>query len=251
MSDEITFSIVLPVYNNPRVERAIKSVLNQQYPYFELIIVDDGSIDGITPEVIENYRLRDKRIRVLTQEENKNRVFARNRGMREAVKQWICWLDSDDEYMSEYLRSCVRMIKDNPDYKLFNFAHLLMFPDTYRIKDAFRPEEAEVGHKHFGIGNVGSGSFIWHRELMEDPDMWMPETPECVNPYGFAAESRIDMKDPGDPGKFTDGKGRVGDSLGNPWGDDYCQFYYLTRKHKTKTYDLPIYIVYPKNSEVD
>ena len=54
----LNFSVVLPAYNTPPdiLRRAINSVLDQTYPYFELIIIDDGSIPSLEPIVKEIYR---------------------------------------------------------------------------------------------------------------------------------------------------------------------------------------------------
>mgnify|MGYP000001536305 CR=1 FL=1 len=57
---EISFSIIIPLYNKaPYIERAVKSVLSQDYPHFEIIIVNDGSKDN-TLEIINNLKNRYK-----------------------------------------------------------------------------------------------------------------------------------------------------------------------------------------------
>lgn len=96
------FSIIIPTYNRASfLPRAIQSVLAQIYENWELIVVDDGSNDN-TREVVATFK--DERIRYIYQE-NQERSAARNTGINNAVGEWICFLDSDDEYMPEHLQS--------------------------------------------------------------------------------------------------------------------------------------------------
>lgn len=265
------FSIVLPVYSEREskqdggsghihfrgktVQRAIKSVLNQQFPDWELIVVDDGCVDGVTPGVLDKFAQEDSRIKVL-HTENANRAIARNRGMDAANGDWICWLDSDDEYLTHYLRELDRATRDFPEYKIFNFGSIIHWPDHHTsIRPTFRPAEEGKGHEWFRSGHIGCGSFIFQRRLWErEPGDY--RIPDEVNPYQFAAASRFDMRFPEDQpdienpqGAFRDGKYRHGLSLGNPWGDDFLQFYLLTRKNKSKPLDVLLYVQYPRAHE--
>ena len=87
------FSVVTCCYNQGRyLKDCIESVLNQQYPSFEHIIVDDGSTDN-TREVAESY----KHVRYIRQD-NAGQSAALNRGFREAKGEIIAWVNSDDYY---------------------------------------------------------------------------------------------------------------------------------------------------------
>lgn len=265
------FSIVLPVYSEidplqsgsggqrhfraKQVQRAIKSVINQQFPDWELIVVDDGCVDGVTPAILDKFAASDSRIKVL-HTDNQNRAVARNRGMDVATGEWICWLDSDDEYSTHYLRELHQATLDFPGYRIFNFGSLIYFPDHHTaIRSVFRPATNGDGHEYFRSGGIGCGSFIFRRDLWaSDPKYRLPDE---VNPYQFAAASRIPMNWPTDePDRgehpeeaFQDGVYRHGSSLGNPWGDDYCQFFYLTRDNYSKPLDVLLYIQYPRAHE--
>lgn len=255
------FSIIMPVYSedSPNFDRkrttprAIRSVLNQQYPHWELIIVDDGCADN-TMEIIEK-QFSDERIKIIHQPPS-NRAIARNNGMDNASGEWLCWLDCDDEYSSHYLRELDKATIDFPEYKIINFASLVYFPDhRSHIREAFKPEREGQGHIWFRSGHIGAGSFIFKRKLWESDKKY--RIPDEASPYAFAAASKFDMKfNPNDPeieppseGAFTDGEIRVGCSLGNPWGDDFLQFYYLTRDNWSKPLDIALYIQYPRASE--
>lgn len=104
-------SIIMPSYNTAQyIGATIKSVLNQTYTNWELIIVDDCSTDN-TDEVVKNY-LSDKRIKYLKNEQNSGAAVSRNRALREAKGQWISFLDSDDFWMPEKLEKQICFMKE-------------------------------------------------------------------------------------------------------------------------------------------
>lgn len=276
MAEAPKFSIIIPVYSElePKqsgasgqrhfrgmtVQRAIKSVINQQFPDWELILVDDGCVDGITPAILDKFAAQDGRIRVV-HIQNGNRAIARNTGMDAAIGEWICWLDSDDEYTSNYLRELDREIEANPGYNIFNFRAIYQWPDHTAMSEAFRPAQEGNGHEWFRSGHINCGSFVFRRDTWKNNSKY--RIPDEANPFQFAAQSRFPMKfDPvqdeffyqncPDPDTcFQDGVYRQGVSLGNPWGDDHLQFYLLTRDNISKPLDLALYIIYPRTSEDD
>lgn len=114
----IEFSIVLPAYNTPPeiLRRAINSVLNQTYPYFELIIVDDGSIPTLEP-IIKEYN--DHRIVFIRHAENKGAGATHNTGIKAAKYDWIAFICHDDEWLPKKLeRQWSEIIKHKDDDKL-------------------------------------------------------------------------------------------------------------------------------------
>ena len=87
-------SIIIPLYNKATsIKRTIHSVLSQSYTDFELIIINDGSTDN-SAEIV-NKQFYDKRIRYIYQD-NAGVSSARNRGIKEAIGEWILFLDADD-----------------------------------------------------------------------------------------------------------------------------------------------------------
>jgi glycosyltransferase involved in cell wall biosynthesis len=103
------FSIIMPTYNRAHlISRGIESVINQSFQNWELIVVDDGSLDN-TKEVVESFF--DKRIRYIYQE-NSERSVARNNGISHAQGEWICFLDSDDYFLNHHLETFKKHISD-------------------------------------------------------------------------------------------------------------------------------------------
>ena len=94
-SDTPPVSIIIPVYNSgPYLNKCLDSVLAQTMQELEIILVNDGSTDG-SPAILEDYALRDARIRIISQE-NQGLSGARNTGIRAARGSYLTFLDSDD-----------------------------------------------------------------------------------------------------------------------------------------------------------
>lgn len=116
------FSIIVPTYNRAHtIQKAIDSVIYQTYTNWELIIVDDGSTDE-TRKLVGDYS--DKRIRYVWQE-NEERSAARNHGIRLALGDWICFLDSDDAYLPEHLKVLHEAMVTHADYHVFRTAYVI------------------------------------------------------------------------------------------------------------------------------
>lgn len=112
MSKNPFFSIVVPTYNRAEfLPETITSILAQTFDNFELIIVDDGSVDA-TADVVQTFLARDSRIRYIYQE-NAERAVARNNGMANAKGDYAIFFDSDDLMLPAYLMILHTAITDN------------------------------------------------------------------------------------------------------------------------------------------
>jgi len=110
-SEEIKFSIIMPVFNREDcISSAIKSVLKQLHENYELIVIDDGSTDK-TCSVVESHD--DHRIKLILSKTNAGVSAARNLGLKFASGDYICFLDSDNEWDSRHLSSLSGAIKAN------------------------------------------------------------------------------------------------------------------------------------------
>jgi glycosyltransferase involved in cell wall biosynthesis len=132
--DEPLVSVIMPVYNRIGiVKHAIDSVLKQSYKNFELIIIDDGSNDG-TVELIESISNKDNRIKLIKHEENKGVCKSRNDGLKIAKGEYIFYLDSDNTWKKEYLKTMVGAYLELPDAKA-------LYSGQYIAKNYFSPIE--------------------------------------------------------------------------------------------------------------
>ncbi len=101
-------SVVIPLYNKrPYIRRAVKSVQEQKYTNWELLIVNDGSTDGSEHEIPRD----DPRIRLLYQD-NKGPGAARNLGISEAKGKYVSFLDADDEWLPSFLETGLELLED-------------------------------------------------------------------------------------------------------------------------------------------
>jgi glycosyltransferase involved in cell wall biosynthesis len=140
----IYFSVVLPAYNTPPdiLRRAIGSVLNQTYPYFELIIVDDGSEPSLEP-IVKEYT--DDRIIFIRHPVNKGASAAHNTGIKASKYDWIAFICHDDEWLPNKLEVCVQYIEKNyPQYKFF-FHHIEIIGDKKYIVP-FKTVNPKIGN---------------------------------------------------------------------------------------------------------
>lgn len=125
-------SVILPAYNAERyIADAIRSVLNQTYPWFEVIVVDDASQDK-TAAVVES--IEDKRIRLICHPSNKGAGIARNTAIEAAKGRWIAPLDADDMFASQRLERFVELAESYGDGYFFADALLLCFDSPSGMK---------------------------------------------------------------------------------------------------------------------
>src|SRR5690554_5639650 len=118
MFSNMKFSILIPAYNAENfIAESILSVMNQTYPNWEMIIVNDGSTDN-TLDILREYETIDKRIKVINQE-NKGPLLAREAGIDISTGDYLMFLDADDYYELNTLELVNEEIKmNNPDLLL-------------------------------------------------------------------------------------------------------------------------------------
>lgn len=113
-------SVVMPVYEAPErwLRRALDSVIEQHYPEWELCISDDASPSPYVREVLEEYRQRDQRIKVVYRLENGHISESSNSALQVATGEFMVLLDHDDELHPEALLLVAEAICRTPDVKL-------------------------------------------------------------------------------------------------------------------------------------
>ena len=220
----------------PRYEmflRCMGSIKAQTYKDFEWIVGDDmcnPPVDTLKdfPDIGKIVRLPEK----------SGRICARNAAMKEAKGDWICWLDGDDEYASWYLEAMDNAIRLHPDYKVFNFNHLIF---NYNYEMNIRPFiNMEIqGDTPFRSGVIGAGAFIFHKDVYKE----IGPIPE-LNVWDLAYRAFEEF--PEIKPFYWNEANKDFDSLGNPWGDDYYYFYKMTRKFKSMYLNTAPYFVHSR-----
>lgn len=109
-------SVVIPLYNKEKsIASTLRTVLNQTFSDYEIVIVNDGSTDGSVEEI---EKVQDDRIRLVHQP-NAGVSAARNRGIEEAKGDLIAFLDADDEWKPEYLATQYHLFQKYPECSVF------------------------------------------------------------------------------------------------------------------------------------
>ncbi len=123
-------SIIIPCYNlGQYLEQAIKSVMNQTFTDWELIVIDDGSTDEDTKNVLANINYpKTKLIRT----KNQGLPVARNTAIREAQGEYIACLDADDQYAPTFLEKTVAILDQDKAHRV---GIVTTWIQTYGVKE--------------------------------------------------------------------------------------------------------------------
>ncbi|MCK4830611.1 glycosyltransferase, partial [bacterium] len=109
----VTVSVVIPVFNCEQyIGESIRSVLEQTYRNFEIIIVDGGSTDGTLDEI---DRFRDNAALIRSK---KGTALQKNLGVKAANGKFIAFLDADDFFLPEKLKITIKFLEKNPSLGL-------------------------------------------------------------------------------------------------------------------------------------
>lgn len=104
-------SVIIPAFNRAWcLEETLQSVLGQMFRNFEVIVVDDGSTDD-TSAILRQF----PQVRAHRWEDNRGVSAARNFGLQIALGEWVCFLDSDDQWVENKLQVQVDWMQDHPE----------------------------------------------------------------------------------------------------------------------------------------
>jgi len=127
MNNKPFFSVIIPVYNQGDfLGEAIDSIINQTFTDWEIVIVNDGSTDN-TPQVMQEYADREKRIRCF-HKENGGTASALNMGIKNAKGDWLSWCSSDDMFDLDKLELIYKASRMYPEIKFF-YGHYYYYND--------------------------------------------------------------------------------------------------------------------------
>ena len=143
-------SIIMPSYNcGQYLRESIGSVLAQTYTNWELLFVDDGSIDD-TEMIMSSYK--DSRIRYFKNDPKCGAAESRNRALREAKGRWIAFLDSDDKWFPQKLEHQLEFMNKNN----YHFSYT-----TYKEMDVGGHETGVLVAGPKRISEKGMYAFCW------------------------------------------------------------------------------------------
>lgn len=164
------FSVVIPLYNKENyVENALKSILNQTFIDYEVLIVNDGSTDKSVERVIP---FLSEKIQLIHHSENRGLSATRNTGIEKASTNYITFLDADDLWKPTFLETIHRLIITFPEARIFG----TNYEEVYQSKTYLPhngsdslPENFEGYINFFKInvkqGIYNHGSVCIHKEV--------------------------------------------------------------------------------------
>ena len=133
----IIFSVVIPAYNNADfIGEAIQSVLDQTYPNYEIIVVNDASPDNAS-DVVRSFN--DPRVILIEHPVNRGLSAARNTGILAAKGEWIALLDGDDIFHPQKLETHAEFITNHPDIGVTYNSRFELNHSAKTIRELWRP----------------------------------------------------------------------------------------------------------------
>ena len=141
-------SIITPAYNAEKyIKDTIESVISQTYTNWEMIIVNDASVDN-TKNIIKSYQQKDERIKLISLDTNQGVANARNTAIENAKGQYIAFLDADDYWEKEKLAEQIKFMQNNKivfsyhAYKLFDLSNKkqksILVPEKLNYKELLK-----------------------------------------------------------------------------------------------------------------
>jgi glycosyltransferase involved in cell wall biosynthesis len=197
----ISIDVIIPTYNRAHlISRSINSVLNQTYKNFHLYIIDDGSTDN-TSDVLKSF-LNIPNVHFLKQN-NKGVSAARNLGIRKSSSCWICFLDSDDEWLPHKLQTQVNFHLLNPSIPFIHSNEIWM-RNNIRINPKLKFDKGnhEIFKRSLETCLISPSTVMLKRDLIlslglfdenltvcEDYDLWLKVL--IKNEIGFISDNLI------------------------------------------------------------
>lgn len=188
---EVLVSVVVPVYNTARyLNQCVDSLIKQSLKDVEFIFVDDGSTDQ-SVDILEQYRQKDSRIKILKQK-NLYAGVARNHGMDEASGKYIIFLDSDDYFEPNMLQDAYRCAEKN-SAEIIMFGHRGFHDTDHTIRYQSLFWRFQFPKGVFSVNDCGEDFFLhsgpapWNkfflREFVETHHLRFQAVKKCNDAY--------------------------------------------------------------------
>src|SRR3990167_3698304 len=179
--NKTTISFVMPCYNDSdTIEKAVKSILDQDLPDIEIIVVNDGSTDS-SQKVLNGLAEMDW-IKVIELKENKGACVARNEGAKVATGKYLSFLPADAILYPGMARIWYETLEEFPEYDFLYGGYRFIdekgeaLPNSDYFFQSFEPYLLEVNNYIDGSFPIKRESFWKFAKIMNQPDgLWDPE----------------------------------------------------------------------------
>ena len=155
-------TIITPVFNNVHfIESCIVSILNQNYPNLEYIVIDGGSNDG-TLEIIENYA---EKLTYFVSEKDRGQTHALNKGFAKATGQILAWLNADEEYLPGTLLEVGKNFKNYPDLDFYYGQRIIVDINKNEIGRKYFPKMSPKYYMLYGMRVLPTDATFWSERV--------------------------------------------------------------------------------------
>ncbi len=165
-------SIIVPVYNAEKfLDETIKTVLNQTYKNWELILVNDCSTDN-SKDIIKKYT-KDKRIKLINNKVNSRAAISRNNGIKESIGTFLCFLDADDQWDKEKLEKQIKFMKEKDcafSFTGYEFADENCIPNGKKV---YVPEKLNY-KQALKNTTIWTSTVMFNMTKLSKEDIFMP-----------------------------------------------------------------------------
>ncbi len=164
MTETPLVSIITPSFNQARyLEATIKSVLEQDYPRIEYIIVDGGSTDG-SVDVIKKY---EGRLAWWVSEQDKGQTDAINKGFNRATGEILAWINSDDTYNPGAVGQAVKYLFENPEVGLV-YADCNFIDEDGRVIGKFNAAQTDLRRLREGYVHIPQQTMFFRAKYWKE-----------------------------------------------------------------------------------
>ena len=130
------FSVIIPLYNKaPYIEKALRSVMSQTFTDYEIIVVDDGSMDD-SAAIAEKVLKESSAPHNLIRQKNAGVSMARNNGVACSRGDYLCFLDADDWWAPTFLEEMSRLIDEFPDAGIYGTNYTIVNETKHKTRVA-------------------------------------------------------------------------------------------------------------------
>ena len=163
MPDQPLVSIVTPSFNHAQfIEATMRSVLTQDYPNIEYLVVDGGSNDG-TVDVIKKY---EDKLAWWVSEKDKGQTDAINKGFNRAKGDIFAWLNSDDTYQPGAVSAAVKYMQEHPDVGMV-YGDCNFIDEHGNVIGKFNSAQTDYRLLRQGYVHIPQQTMFFRRELWE------------------------------------------------------------------------------------
>lgn len=156
-------SVIIPCYNHGKfLHEAIKSILNQTYRNFEIIIVDDGSDDKETLDILEKIDIQGVEV---FHKRNGDVASARNYGIRRSCGEYILTLDSDDKFAPTFIEKSVDILQKQPKVGMVT-SYVLRFGENAIVSGKLECKGGDI--KDFLLKNQAVACLMFRFQCWKD-----------------------------------------------------------------------------------